>query len=48
MDQPSDLEEEQQMIEANIIEFMKAARQHLLELMPIAQQSVANLGCKGC
>ena len=31
------------MIEANITEFMKAARHYLLDLMPISAQ-----GCKGC
>lgn len=36
------------MIEANIIEFMKAARQHLLELMPSSEQMIIKLGCKGC
>ena len=48
MDQLYDLEEEQKMIEANITEFMKTARQYLLDLMPVSAQMGAQQSCKGC
>jgi hypothetical protein len=48
MDQPYDLEEEQKMIEANITEFMKTARQYLLDLMPVSPHTIAQQSCKGC
>ena len=36
------------MIEANITEFMKTARQYLLDLMPVSAQMIVQQGCKSC